>query len=98
RPRYAGSSYTWVTCATTARRPGDNFVALGPRPLRLREIDSAVTQVLRLQPRCYAWPRSFAGMAIDLRRKHGERGEKLAEAHLENRGYRILARNYRTRF
>jgi putative endonuclease len=37
-------------------------------------------------------------MAIDLRRKHGELGEKLAEAHLENRGYRILARNYRTRF
>jgi putative endonuclease len=37
-------------------------------------------------------------MAIDLRRRHGEIGEKIAEEHLQNRGYRILARNFRTRF
>src|SRR3954453_8043883 len=37
-------------------------------------------------------------MAIDLRRHHGELGERIAEEHLEHRGYRILARNFRTRF
>ena len=37
-------------------------------------------------------------MAIDLRRRHGELGEKIAEEHLQHRGYRILARNFRTRF
>jgi len=37
-------------------------------------------------------------MAIDLRRQHGELGEKIAEEHLRHRGYRILARNFRTRF
>jgi putative endonuclease len=37
-------------------------------------------------------------MAIDLRRRHGERGEKIAEEHLQHRGYLILARNFRTRF
>src|SRR3954451_5445305 len=37
-------------------------------------------------------------MAIDLRRRHGELGETIAEQHLQHRGYRILARNFRTRF
>src|SRR3954469_7500031 len=37
-------------------------------------------------------------MATDLRRRHGQRGEQIAEEHLEHRGYRILARNFRTRF
>jgi putative endonuclease len=37
-------------------------------------------------------------MAFDLRRKHGELGEQIAAEHLERRGYRILARNFRTRF
>jgi putative endonuclease len=37
-------------------------------------------------------------MAIDLRRRHGELGEKIAEEHLEHRGYSIVARNYRTRY
>jgi putative endonuclease len=37
-------------------------------------------------------------MAFDLRRKHGELGEQVAAEHLERRGYRILARNFRTRF
>jgi putative endonuclease len=37
-------------------------------------------------------------MAIDLRRRYGELGERIAEQHLEHRGYRILARNFRTRF
>jgi putative endonuclease len=37
-------------------------------------------------------------MAIDLRRSHGELGETIAGQHLEHRGYRILARNFRTRF
>jgi putative endonuclease len=37
-------------------------------------------------------------MAIDLRRRHGELGEKIAEEHLQHRGYRVLARNFRTRF
>jgi putative endonuclease len=37
-------------------------------------------------------------MAIDLRRRHGELGEKIAEEHLEHRGYSIVARNFRTRY
>jgi len=37
-------------------------------------------------------------MAIDLRRRHGALGEKIAEEHLEHRGYSIVARNFRTRF
>jgi putative endonuclease len=37
-------------------------------------------------------------MAIDLRRKHGELGERIAEEHLTRRGYEILGRNFRTRY
>jgi putative endonuclease len=37
-------------------------------------------------------------MAIDLRRKHGELGEKIAAEHLEHRGFSIVARNFRTRY
>jgi putative endonuclease len=37
-------------------------------------------------------------MAFDPRRRHGESGERIAEEHLQHRGYRILARNFRTRF
>src|SRR3954454_25022441 len=37
-------------------------------------------------------------MAFDPRRRHGELGETIAEQHLQHRGYRILARNFRTRF
>src|SRR4051812_18629576 len=37
-------------------------------------------------------------MATDPRRRHGEAGERIAEEHLQHRGYRILARNFRTRF
>ena len=37
-------------------------------------------------------------MAIDHRRTHGELGERLAEEHLTNRGYTIVARNFRTRY
>jgi putative endonuclease len=36
-------------------------------------------------------------MSSDPRRDRGERGERIAAAHLERRGYRIVARNYRTR-
>src|SRR4051812_35408734 len=36
-------------------------------------------------------------MATDPRRRHGEAGERIAEEHLQHRGYRILARNFRTR-
>lgn len=37
-------------------------------------------------------------MATDPRRELGRRGERLAERHLLHAGYRVLARNYRTRF
>ena len=37
-------------------------------------------------------------MATDLRRRHGELGERIAADHLEHRGYSILARNFRTRY
>src|SRR3954462_12830977 len=37
-------------------------------------------------------------MATDQRRKHGELGERIAEEHLEHRGYSIVARNFRTRY
>lgn len=37
-------------------------------------------------------------MAIDQRRRHGQLGERLAEAHLAHRGYTIVARNFRTRY
>jgi putative endonuclease len=35
---------------------------------------------------------------VDPRRRRGARGEQLAAAHLERLGYRIVARNYRTRW
>jgi putative endonuclease len=35
-------------------------------------------------------------MGDDPRRSHGERGERLAEAHLEIAGYDVIARNFRT--
>ncbi len=37
-------------------------------------------------------------MSNDPRRRHGEIGERIAEEHLANRGYRIVARNFRTRY
>jgi putative endonuclease len=37
-------------------------------------------------------------MAIDLRRRHGELGERIAEQHLEHRGFTVVARNFRTRY
>jgi putative endonuclease len=37
-------------------------------------------------------------MATDLRRRHGELGERIAEEHLVHRGYSIVARNFRTRY
>jgi putative endonuclease len=37
-------------------------------------------------------------MVIDLRHHLGRVGERLALEHLERLGYRLLARNYRTRF
>lgn len=37
-------------------------------------------------------------MATDPRRAVGALGERLAECHLRGAGYRVLARNYRTRF
>src|SRR4051794_4823767 len=37
-------------------------------------------------------------MHSDPRRTRGEIGERIAERHLERRGYRVLARNYRTRY
>ena len=37
-------------------------------------------------------------MAIDLRHHLGRVGERLALEHLERLGYRVIARNHRTRF
>jgi putative endonuclease len=37
-------------------------------------------------------------MATDLRRRHGQLGERIAEEHLVHRGYTIVARNFRTRY
>jgi putative endonuclease len=37
-------------------------------------------------------------MSTDPRRRRGERGEQIAAEHLERRGYRIVARNFRTRY
>ena len=37
-------------------------------------------------------------MAIDQRRRHGQLGEQIAEEHLTHRGFKIVARNYRTRY
>jgi putative endonuclease len=36
-------------------------------------------------------------MSTDSRRDRGALGERIAAEHLERRGYRIVARNYRTR-
>src|SRR5919202_6610150 len=36
-------------------------------------------------------------MSTDRRRDRGALGERIAAEHLERRGYRIVARNYRTR-
>jgi putative endonuclease len=37
-------------------------------------------------------------MHSDPRRTRGQIGERIAERHLERRGYRVIARNYRTRY
>jgi putative endonuclease len=37
-------------------------------------------------------------MSTDRRRERGALGERLAAEHLERRGYRIIARNHRTRY
>ena len=37
-------------------------------------------------------------MSTDLRHRLGRAGENLALRHLERRGYRLVARNHRTRF
>jgi putative endonuclease len=37
-------------------------------------------------------------MHADRRRTRGETGERIAEHHLERRGYRVLERNFRTRY
>ncbi|MCW3008220.1 MAG: YraN family protein [Solirubrobacterales bacterium] len=37
-------------------------------------------------------------MSTDLRHRLGRLGEDLAAAHFERRGFRVLARNHRTRF
>jgi putative endonuclease len=37
-------------------------------------------------------------MSTDHRRRHGQIGERIAEEHLANRGFSIVARNYRTRY
>jgi putative endonuclease len=37
-------------------------------------------------------------MPADTRRARGETGERIAERHLQRRGYEILQRNYRTRY
>lgn len=42
--------------------------------------------------------RSVDGVGHDLRRDLGNAGEQLAAEHLERLGYRILERNYRTRW
>lgn len=41
---------------------------------------------------------SVAAMSIDLRQHLGRLGEDLAHGHLERLGYRLVTRNYRTRF
>lgn len=51
-----------------------------------------------MQPTRVEWGRSVAGMAQDPRRSLGALGERMAEQHLEARGYRVLERNFRTRF
>src|SRR3954452_2161010 len=37
-------------------------------------------------------------MSSDRRRSRGALGERIAADHLQHRGYRIVARNYRTRY
>jgi putative endonuclease len=37
-------------------------------------------------------------MHTDRRRTRGERGEQIAAQHLERRGYRVVERNFRTRY
>src|SRR5215210_3156254 len=43
-------------------------------------------------------PTYGARMATDLRRDRGALGERIALEHLERRGYRIVDRNFRTRY
>jgi putative endonuclease len=46
----------------------------------------------------HATRRRLPAMAIDLRHHLGRVGERLALEHLERLGYRLVTRNYRTRF
>src|SRR3954469_8694273 len=43
-------------------------------------------------------PPTVAAMSNDLRHRLGRGGEDIALRHLERRGYRLVARNHRTRF
>lgn len=43
-------------------------------------------------------PRSLARVSLDPRHQLGQLGERLAAEHLIRRGFRILERNYRTRW
>jgi putative endonuclease len=54
--------------------------------------------VAKRAPICTNAAVAFAVMSNDLRHRLGRVGEQLAAEHLERRGFRILARNHRTRW
>ncbi len=51
-----------------------------------------------VQPTRYATRRSVFTVSSDVRHRLGRVGEQLASEHLIRRGYRIVERNYRTRW
>lgn len=51
-----------------------------------------------VHPTCHPFPPTFPVVSSDVRHGLGELGEQLAAEHLVRRGFRIVERNYRTRW
>src|SRR5829696_7627015 len=84
---------TRTTCSCARRR------STPPSPRSgLPATDSAHTRNRRALIRHGTAPSVAPVMPDDLRHSLGHLGEALAAAHLERLGYRVVSRNYRTRF
>src|SRR5438045_6028293 len=83
-----------ATCVTTSQRRRDESA----KPRLSHRLHRIGANSLHGSPTCNAGSPSLPRMHADRRRTRGELGEQIAERHLERRGYRVLERNFRTRY
>src|SRR5947209_15299859 len=108
--RMSTSTHTWrgstPSIANVATR-ASMLVTLRGRPLQVGhsacQFSAVGPPVAALnwhttQPTRYGLRRSVTSVSSDLRRRLGQLGEQLAAEHLVRRGFRIMERNYRTRW